>query len=38
MYKRLIVLRHTGHLGVLYHAEAIRITLTELTTNRLALE
>jgi pimeloyl-ACP methyl ester carboxylesterase len=38
MYKRLIVLRHTGHLSVLYHDEAIRITLTELTTNRLALE
>ena len=38
MYKRLIVLRRTGHLGVLYHAETIRITLTELMTNRLALE
>jgi pimeloyl-ACP methyl ester carboxylesterase len=38
MCKRLIVLSHTGHLGVLYHYEAIRITLTELTTNRLALE
>jgi hypothetical protein len=37
MYKRLIALSHTGHLGVLYHAEAIRIMLTELTANRLAL-
>ena len=38
MYKRLIVLRHTGHLGVLYHAEAIQITLIELTANRLAIQ
>jgi pimeloyl-ACP methyl ester carboxylesterase len=34
MYKRLIVLRNTGHLGVLYHEEAIRITLSELSGNR----
>ncbi len=38
MYKRLIILRNTGHLGVLFHEEGIRITLTELTANRLALE
>lgn len=38
MFKRLIVLRHTGHLGVLHHGEAIRITLTELTANRLAVQ
>ena len=34
MYKRLIVLRNTGHLGVLHHEEAIRITLGELAENR----
>ena len=34
MYKRLIVLRNTGHLGVLHHEEAIRITLGELVGNR----
>jgi pimeloyl-ACP methyl ester carboxylesterase len=34
MYKRLVVLRNTGHLGVLHHEEAIRITLSELTANR----
>ena len=36
MFKRLIVLRNTGHLAVLYHDEALRITLGELTTNRIA--
>lgn len=35
MFKRLIILRHTGHLGVLHHAEAIRVTLGELTANRI---
>jgi pimeloyl-ACP methyl ester carboxylesterase len=34
MYKRLIVLRNTGHLGVLHHEEAIRITLGELSANQ----
>ena len=34
MYKRLVVLRNTGHLGVLHHEEAIRITLGELIANR----
>jgi hypothetical protein len=34
MYKRLIVLRNTGHLGVLHHEKAIRITLSELSENR----
>lgn len=34
MFKRLIVLRNTGHLGVLHHNEAIRITLSELSANR----
>ena len=38
MFKRLIVLRNTGHLGVLHHDEAIRITLSELMANRTALE
>jgi palmitoyl protein thioesterase len=36
MFKHLIVLRNTGHLGVLHHEEAIRITLSELTANRTA--
>jgi len=36
MFKRLIVLRNTGHLGVLHHDEALRITLSELTANRTA--
>jgi len=35
MYKRLIVLRNTGHLGVLHHEEAIRITLAEVSANRV---
>lgn len=38
MYKRLIVLRNTGHLSVLHHEETIRITLSELTANRLSLQ
>jgi pimeloyl-ACP methyl ester carboxylesterase len=36
MFKRLIVLRNTGHLAVLHHDEAVRITLSELTSNRIA--
>jgi pimeloyl-ACP methyl ester carboxylesterase len=36
MFKRLIVLRNTGHLAVLHHEAAIRITLQELTSNRSA--
>jgi pimeloyl-ACP methyl ester carboxylesterase len=36
MFKRLIVLRNTGHLAVLHHDKAIRITLGELTANRPA--
>jgi pimeloyl-ACP methyl ester carboxylesterase len=38
MFKRLIVLRNTGHLAVLHHEEAIRITLSELLENRIALQ
>ena len=38
MYKRLIVLRNTGHLSVLHHDETIRITLNELTANRMTLQ
>jgi pimeloyl-ACP methyl ester carboxylesterase len=34
MYKRLIVLRNTGHLGVLHHEEALRIALGEVSANR----
>jgi len=37
MFKRLIVLRNTGHLAVLHHDETIRITLSELTANRMSL-
>lgn len=37
MFKRLIVLRNTGHLAILHHDEAIRIILGELTANRTAL-
>jgi hypothetical protein len=37
MFKRLIVLRNTGHLGLLHHDETLRIMLTELTANRTAL-
>ncbi len=36
MFKRMIVLRNTGHLAILHHDEAIRITLGELTANRIA--
>ena len=36
MFKRLIVLRNTGHLAVLHHGEAIRVTLSELAANRIA--
>jgi pimeloyl-ACP methyl ester carboxylesterase len=36
MYKRMIVLRNTGHLAVLHHDEAIRITLGELKANRIS--
>jgi hypothetical protein len=36
MFKRLIVLRNTGHLAVLHHDEAIRIALSELVANRIA--
>src|SRR5579863_4627580 len=35
MFKRLIVLRNTGHLAVLHHEEAVRITLSELMENRI---
>jgi pimeloyl-ACP methyl ester carboxylesterase len=38
MFKRLIVLRNTGHLGILFHDEAIRITLTELAANQRAVQ
>jgi Palmitoyl protein thioesterase len=38
MFKRLIVLRNTGHLGVLFHDEAIRITLTELAANQRSVQ
>ena len=34
MFKRLIVLRNTGHLALLYHEDAICIALRELTANR----
>jgi hypothetical protein len=33
--KRAVVLSNTGHLGVLYHPETIRITLAELWGNRV---
>jgi pimeloyl-ACP methyl ester carboxylesterase len=36
MFKRLIVLRNTGHLAVLHHDETLRITLSELRANRAA--
>ncbi len=35
MFKRLIVLRNTGHLAVLYHEQTIGIALSELTANRV---
>lgn len=35
VFKRIAVLRNTGHLGVLYHPEAIRIALAELWKNRV---
>jgi len=38
MFKRLIVLRNTGHLGILFHDEAIRITLTELAANQRSVQ
>ena len=38
VFKRIIVLRNTGHLGVLHHDEAIRVTLSELAANRLAVQ
>ncbi|HEX3408887.1 MAG TPA: alpha/beta fold hydrolase [Candidatus Binataceae bacterium] len=36
MFKRLIVLRNTGHLAVLHHDEALRVTVGELIANRPA--
>jgi len=36
MFKRLIVLHNAGHLAILHHDEAVRITLSELTANRTA--
>jgi pimeloyl-ACP methyl ester carboxylesterase len=38
MFKRVVVLRNTGHLGLLHHDEAIRITLSELAANRLSIQ
>jgi pimeloyl-ACP methyl ester carboxylesterase len=35
VFKRIAVLRNTGHLGVLYHPETIRIALAELWKNRV---
>jgi len=35
VFKRIAVLHNTGHLGVLYHPETIRITLAELWGNRV---
>ena len=35
VFKRIAVLRNTGHLGVLYHPETIRITLSELWESRV---
>jgi pimeloyl-ACP methyl ester carboxylesterase len=35
VFKRIAVLRNTGHLGVLYHPETIRIALAELWNNRV---
>jgi pimeloyl-ACP methyl ester carboxylesterase len=35
VFKRIALLRNTGHLGVLYHPETIRITLAELWGNRV---
>jgi hypothetical protein len=36
MFKRMIVLRNTGHLGVLYHEQTVCVTLAELAANRAA--
>jgi pimeloyl-ACP methyl ester carboxylesterase len=35
VFKRIAVLHNTGHLGVLYHPETIRIALAELRKNRV---
>ena len=35
VFKRIAVLRNTGHLGVLYHPETIRIALAELWESRV---
>ncbi|HVC44240.1 MAG TPA: alpha/beta hydrolase [Candidatus Binataceae bacterium] len=36
MFKRMIVLRNTGHLGVLYHERTVCVTLAELAAHRAA--
>ncbi len=35
-FKRIVVLRATGHLGLLHHDEAVRLTLGELLANRIS--
>jgi alpha/beta hydrolase fold len=36
MFKRTVVLRHTGHLGALFHPETLRLAATELRAHRAA--
>lgn len=36
MFKRIVVLRATGHLGLLHHDETVRVTLGELLANRIS--